>query len=417
MKRVLLLITPSTYRTQAFADAGCAIGLEVLHAVDLPEELAGSWRNVALALDFRHLDRAVEQIVAFAKHTPLDAILNVDDSGALIAAEAANALGLPHNDPEAARAARNKFYMRKRLAAGNVPVPWFRRHTVNDEPATIASELDYPCVVKPIILSGSRGVIRADSPAEFVQAFERLVGILASEGDSDDARTILVEEYLPGTEVALEGLLTDGELQVLALFDKPDPLEGPFFEETIYVTPSNLPQETQTLIARRTQEAARALGLRAGPVHAELRINERDAWLIEMAGRTIGGLCSNVLQFGVDTCLEELVLRHAVGMELPTLAHEGRAAGVMMIPIPHGGILRGVSGVDAAEAVPRIESVEITAKLNYRLVPLPEGKSYLGFIFARGETPAAVEAAIREAHRRLNFDIEKEIPIIQPAMS
>lgn len=408
------MVTPSTYRMQAFAEAGCTLGMDIVYAVDLPRELADAWQ-VALTLDFRNPEQAVADIVAFAEAHPLDAVMTVDDSGALIAARAAAALGLPHNDPGAALAARNKYVMRRRLAAAGVPSPTFMRYAVDDDPVELAGQVSYPCVVKPVILSGSRGVIRADTPREFVAAFERLTHILASEGDTPDARTILVEQYLPGTEVALEGLLTDGDLQVLALFDKPDPLVGPFFEETIYVTPSRLPARTQRLIARRTQQAAAALGLRTGPIHAELRVDEEDAWLIELAGRTIGGLCSNVLRFGVDTCLEEVVLRHAVGEEIETLERDARAAGVMMIPIPRAGILRGVRGIDAAEAVPGIESIEITAKVHYRLVPLPEGKSYLGFIFARGEQPAEVEAALREAHRRLDFEIEEEIPVIQPA--
>jgi hypothetical protein len=208
-------------------------------------------------------------------------------------------------------------------------------------------------------------------------------------------------------------LLTDGVLRVLALFDKPDPLDGPFFEETIYVTPSRLPAATQEAIAACTRQAAQALGLRHGPVHAELRINEAGPWIVEVAGRSIGGLCSNILQFGIDTCLEELVLRHAVGLEIPSLERERRAAGVMMIPIPGAGILRGVSGIEAAKAVPGIEGVEITARLNYPLVPLPEGDSYLGFIFARGDEPAMVEAALREAHGQLRFEIEEQLLVFQ----
>jgi biotin carboxylase len=217
---------------------------------------------------------------------------------------------------------------------------------------------------------------------------------------------VLVEEYLPGEEVALEGLLTDGELQVLALFDKPDPLVGPFFEETIYVTPSRLPATTQQAIADATEAAARALGLRSGPVHAELRVNERGAWLIEMAGRSIGGLCSTILSFGAGLSLEELILRHAVGLPLDSTERGGGAVGVMMIPIPRGGLLRGVDGQDAALAVPGIDGIEITAKLNYPITPLPEGASYLGFIFARGDTPAVAEAALREAHARLKIRID-----------
>jgi biotin carboxylase len=223
---------------------------------------------------------------------------------------------------------------------------------------------------------------------------------------------LLVERYLPGVEVAVEGLLTGGALRTLAIFDKPDPLEGPFFEETIYVTPSRLPDATQAAISARTAEAAAALGLREGPVHAELRINDEGVWPIELAGRSIGGLCSSVLEFGVGVSLEELILRHAVGLPLPDAGRTGAAAGVMMIPIPRGGMLRGVAGVEEALAVPNVTGVEITAPLNQPVTPLPEGASYLGFIFARAETPERAEAALRAAHARLRFRIDPTIPLL-----
>ena len=410
-KRVLLLVTPTTYRAQAFASAAEKLNIAVVYGIDTPAQLAVRWQG-ALPLDFRDPQEAVGKIIAFARENPLDAVLAVDDSGTVIAAAASAALGLPHNPPEAAVAARNKHRMRQLLAAAGVPAPTFQLFAADDDPTWIARQVEYPCVVKPLLLSASRGVIRANNPDEFVVAFQRLARMLPPTAEDPDARRVLVERYIHGTEVALEGLLTHGELHVLALFDKPDPLEGPFFEETIYVTPSRLPSDTQAAIVACAQRAVAALGLWTGPVHAELRINEAGPWIIEVAARPIGGLCSHVLRFGIDACLEELILCNAVGLPLPTLERESQAAGVMMIPIPRAGILRGVRGIEAARAVPGIEGVEITAKRNYPLVPLPEGDSYLGFIFARGDDPAAVEAALREAHRRLTFEIEEPLPIL-----
>ena len=267
----------------------------------------------------------------------------------------------------------------------------------------------YPCVIKPVNLNGSRGVMRADSPAELIAAIDRLTRLITA--DTDEARPYLIESYLPGVEVALEGMLDQGHLTILALFDKPDPLEGPFFEETIYVTPSRLSPSMQATIGATTAAAAQALGLVAGPIHAELRVNDEGVWIIEIAGRSIGGLCSQVLRFGVDASLEELIIRQAAGLPLGDASRRDHAAGVMMIPIPEAGLLRAVSGGEEAAAVPLIESVEITARLNYPLVPLPEGDSYLGFIFARGETPEAVEAALRQAHACLHFRIDALLPV------
>ena len=408
-RRILFLTTVRTYRLEAFRTAADKLGVDVATGLDLPESLTGQWPD-ALPLSFADTSGAARKIAEYAQHYPLLAILSVDDSGSLIAAAASNLLGLPHNNPAAAEAARDKALMRRMLAAGGVAVPWFREYNTTDDPAVVAAEAPYPCVIKPLNLNGSRGVMRADNPTELQAAIGRLTRLITAE--SPEPRPYLVEAYLPGIEVALEGMLDGGVLTVLALFDKPDPLEGPFFEETIYVTPSRLPAATQAAIERTTAAAARALGLVSGPIHAELRVNDGGVWIIEIAGRSIGGLCSQVLRFGVDVSLEELIVRQAAGMPLGDTTRRDRAAGVMMIPIPEAGLLREVMGVDEAAAVPLIESVEITARLNYPLVPLPEGDSYLGFIFARGETPGAVELALRQAHERLRFRIDTLLPVL-----
>jgi biotin carboxylase len=410
-KRVLLLLSPQTYRAEAFLAAAERLDLEVVKGVDMPRTLAEYW-NQPFGLDFSRPEEATATIVARAAETPFDAIISVDDSASILAAMASAALGLPHNSPDAALAARDKRVMREALRAGGVPVPVFRPFLLSDDPAEVAARVEYPCVVKPVLLSGSRGVIRADNPAEFVAAFARLRALLLAEGVDPAATTILVEDFIPGVEVALEGLLTDGELRVLALFDKPDPLDGPFFEETIYVTPSRLPAEAQAAIAGATAGAARALGLRTGPVHAELRVNERGPWLVEIAGRSIGGRCSTILEFGAGMTLEELILRHAVGLPLDSLDRATDAAGTMMIPIPGAGILTGVGGEEDAAATPHITGVEISAPIGGRIVPLPEGASYLGFIFARAADPATVGAALRAAHAKLHFAIKPEIPVL-----
>ncbi|HSD84539.1 MAG TPA: ATP-grasp domain-containing protein, partial [Anaerolineae bacterium] len=411
--RVLLLTTPHTYRAQAFRAAAQKLGVDIVTALDLPGEL-GKPPEAALALDFRDPEQAVQHIVAYAHDKPLAAILSVDDSASLIAAEASVRLGLPHNSPQAAQAARDKFVMRTLLKQGGVRVPNFQLFSTADDLAQAALRINYPCVVKPLTLNGSRGVIRADNAEQFVAAAQRLSRLLHSIEPTPDPKPFLSEDFIPGCEVALEGLLDHGELKVLALFDKPDPLDGPFFEETLYVTPSRLPVETQDAITHCTAESAKALGLSEGPVHAELRINGQGPWLVELAGRSIGGLCSQTLRFahGADVSLEELILRQALGLEIDSLEQEGRSGGVMMIPIPGEGLLRGVAGIEDAKAVIGIEDVQITAKLNYPLVPLPEGESYLGFIFARGATPLAVETALWEAHAKLHFDIQPIIPLI-----
>lgn len=414
---VIALMSPSSYRGGAFTAAAQRIGLDLVRAIDLPAPLSPRAAD-GLWLDFADPDGAVDQVIRFAREReaegrPVGAVLAIDDRGALIAARVSAALGLPHNDPGSALAARDKYVMRQRLEAGGVPVPTYRRFPAQTDPTTISDAIAFPCVVKPVLLSGSRGVIRADTPDEFVAAFARTRAIVEATGMPVDERFILVERFVSGFEVALEGLLTNVALNTLALFDKPDPLDGPFFEETIYVTPSRLPDDLQAAISARTAEAASAIGLREGPVHAELRIDLEtgDIWLIELAGRSIGGLCSSVLEFGAGMSLEELILRHAAGLSLDATERREEGAGVMMIPIPKRGMFRGVDGVEAAMGVPGITGIEITAPCNQPIVPLPEGESYLGFIFARGETPAEAEGALREAHERLEIHIEPMISL------
>lgn len=417
-KRVLLLLPTRTYRATDFLEAALKLNVEVVVASEEAATTADLSPRHTLVLDFSAPTAATQTIVAFAETYPIAAIVGVDDDTTLLATAASEALGLPHNPVASAKATRNKYLLRHALATNGVSTPAYQRFSIEDNPAEIIgvglpnpyrpdTQIDFPCVIKPLSLSASRGIIRADTPAEFIEAFQRTTKLLRTLQKSDDPppQYLLVEDYIPGIEVALEGILLDGELKTLALFDKPDPLEGPFFEETLYVTPSRLSVDIQETLHRATAEAAAALGLRHGPIHAELRYNDKGAHLIEIAARTIGGLCARTLRFGTGMSLEELVLRHAMGQQVEALQREKQAAGVMMIPIPKAGILGEVRGKTAAHCVDGIVEVNITIPIGGEVVPLPEGARYLGFIFARAETPEAVEAALREAHRQLEFVI------------
>ena len=409
-RRLLLLLPTTTYRTAAFVEAARRLGVGLTVASERPSTFEGAQPTAFLTLDFAAPERAAEQAAEFARRHPVAGVVGVDDDTAVVAAAIAGRLELTGNPVAAALAARDKHMQRVELARHGAPVPRFELHGLGEDVTDLAARLRYPCVLKPLRLAASRGVIRADDPAGFAAAFQRVGRILAQPdivGCGDWASRVLVEDFIPGPEVALEGLVVAGRLDVLALFDKPDPLDGPFFEETIYTTPSRLPQRAQAALGACARDAVVALGLREGPVHAELRWNESGPWLIELAARSIGGRCSAALRFGAgETSLEEIIIRHALGMPLPSLERERQASGVMMIPVPTTGVLRELRGVAAARTVPLIEDVVITAHPGQALVPWPEGWRYPGFIFARGETPEAVEAALRTAHRRLAFVIE-----------
>ncbi len=403
-------MTTATYRASAYMAAAQEMDVRVTVGTDRPDLLAGLNPGGSITLDYNEPEAGAALISSFASQFPLDAIAPVDDDTLILGAMAAEALGLPYHPVEASRTTRSKYELRKVLSEEGLPSPSFRLVSAQEEPEIIAEGLRYPCVLKPTFLAASRGVIRANDEAEFADAYRRVGAILEDPGTiargGAEAGMILVEDYLEGIEVAVEGLVVRGEVHILAIFDKPDPLEGPFFEETIYVTPSRLPDETQNRIREETTRAARAIRLREGPLHAELRINDAgEIRVIDVASRSIGGKCSGALEFGGGASLECLILSQALGVAPPSMEREKTASGVMMIPIPGEGVLKGVEGKDEALAVAGVVEVDISIHIGGRVIPLPEGERYLGFIFAKGERPEEVEAILRAAHEKLRFDI------------
>ena len=456
MPRILLLLPTTTYRTEAFLTAARQMDVEVTIGSEQPNTLARLNPTAFLTLSFHDPQQTARQVVDFAAKHPIDAVVAVDDQVTVVAAVVCEALSLRQNSVESVLAAGNKYRMRQLFQRNGVPSPGFRLCRLDDDAETLAGQVHYPCVVKPLGLSGSRGVIRVDDEPEFVRAVDRLARILQAEsgkrkvesgkrkaesrGSLDDTEFsfriaeqgdqrlsltshFLVEDFIGGSEVALEGLLSRGELRVLALFDKPDPMDGPFFEETIYVTPSRLSAVVQEQIVSCTSQAVRALGLSEGPIHAELRLGVDGPSVIEVNARSIGGQCSRMLRFGVGISLEELIIRHALGSRESRVESRepekfwtlDSPAGVMMIPIPQAGRLREVRGLHAAENVAGIDGVTISAHVGQELLPLPEGSVYLGFLFARASSAKAVEAALREAYAKLKVVIEPFDSNTEPA--
>jgi biotin carboxylase len=391
--RVVLVVPTATYKATDFVLAAEALGVEVVVASDEAPPLA---RSVVVDLD--DAEAAAGLLAVLDDGLPVDAVVAVDDRGAVLAAAAAARLGLPGNPPEAVAATRDKAAMRRRLGAAEVEQPTYRVVPPGADPVAAAADVGYPVVVKPSGLSGSVGVIRADDPVALAVAADRTRALWDGE--------LLVERFVPGPEVAVEGLLRGGELEVLAVFDKPDPLDGPYFEETIYVTPSRHPAGTLDAVVKVVDRACRAIGLVEGPVHAELRLGAQGPVVVEVAARSVGGLCARTLRFGAGISLEELVLRHAVGLPTHGLERAGGASGVMMLPIPRSGFLREIRGVDGARAVPGVVGLEITLRPGREVRALPEGDRYLGFLFAAADTPAEVEAILRTAHAHLDLVIE-----------
>jgi biotin carboxylase len=405
MKRVLLVAATTGYQVREFGAAARELDVDLVLATDRCHIMEDPWGDNAASIRFEDPDSGLDALMA---RGPFDGILAVGDRPACVAAQAAEHLGnLRFHPAEAARAASNKLLARERFRAGGMAVPEFQRILHADaRSGTSLPDVRFPCVLKPLDSSASRGVIRANNREEFIQAAARIARM--QDGD------LIVEDYIPGREFALEGVVTDGRLQILALFDKPDPLEGPYFEETIYVTPSCEPQGVQARIRDTAQAALKALGMTNGPVHAEMRVNDRGVWILEAAPRPIGGLCARVLRFEAPhSTLEQLLLRHALGEDVSNAKLAAGGHGVMMIPIPHAGVYRGVQGLERARQIPGVEDIVITAKEGQETLPLPEGSSYLGFLFFRGKSADLVPEALREVHRCLKFVFSAALPIVK----
>jgi len=428
---LILLASKLGYQTRSFAEAARRLGVGVIVGSDRCHQLEDPWADGAVPLHFEQPCKAAallaEAVQGRLRDRPrehlheqeIGAILALGDRQTVTAAHAARLLNLTYNSPEAVENCRSKLRQREILQKAGLPVPDFFSFALAEPLDSVLRRVDFPCVIKPLRLAASQGVIRANNSAEFMAAVERITRLLSSPElqvtREADLNRLLVERYIPGTEFALEGFLEAGHLHVLALFDKPDPLEGPYFEESIYVTPSRLPSGVQEQISGCAAESVRALGLSEGPVHAEFRLNDRGPWILEVAPRPIGGLCSRVLRFGPERIfLEELLIRKALGMPGSDLQRESDAAGVMMIPVPQSGVLEKVEGLQEALAVPGISEIQITARFHDFLAAWPEGSSYLGFIFARGGTPDFVEEALRDAHRALRFTIVARLPVAHP---
>jgi biotin carboxylase len=420
LKRLLILASKLGYQTRGFAEAAQRIGVEAVFATDRCHQLDDPWRDGAIAAHFEQPKEAAARIVAELRERPIHGVLALGDRPTITAACVTRTLGLPGNEPRAVENCRSKLTQREVLRQAGLPVPEFFSFALAEDAEKIARAAPYPCVLKPLALAASQGVIRANNAAEFAAAARRIAALLEKPEvqmlRESTLGSILVESYIPGAEVAVECLLDRGRLRVLAIFDKPDPLEGPYFEETIYITPSRHPAAVQQQITACVERTTDALGLTHGPAHLEFRINDRGPWVLEASPRPIGGLCSRALRFGSERILlEELLVRHALGTDVAQFEREPAASGVMMIPVPRSGVLERVEGETDALATPGVEELHITARLHDYIAAWPEGSSYLGFLFARTPEPAQAEAGLRAAHSKLRFTISPRLPVEHPA--
>lgn len=404
-------MTTSTYRASAFLEASKKLEISTIIGTDQPDILGHLNPGSSINLDYSKNNDSKKKIIEHINKFPIHGVLAIDEETLILGAIVADSLGLICHSMESVSTTRSKYELRKVLSEDGLRNPEFKLISSEENPKLISKSISFPCVMKPTYLSGSRGVIRANNEKEFTNAYLRIKNILdepeAIIRGKDEAKMLLIEEYIDGIEVAVEGIIVNGEFLPLTIFDKPEPLDGPFFEETLYVTPSRLPKSLQEKILEETKNASNAIQLTNGPVHAELRIDRNgDPWVIDIASRTIGGKCSRAIKFSDGITLESIILSHVLGKKLPNIVPISSSSGVMMIPIPKSGVLKEVLGKEDALAIEGIEEIEITIPLGDKIVQLPEGDRYLGFIFASSKKSNETIEILKEAHKNLKFEIE-----------
>ncbi len=398
----VLLIAPSgSYRIPPYIEAAKALGIGLLVVSNSKHSLVSEVAK-GISVDFDDLRLAREIILSEIKGLKILSVLATDDICVGLSSQIAQQLGLPQNNPSAARLTHRKDLAREALQLAGCNTPEFQVIKLIDA-SNLSKSINYPVVIKPLSLSASRGVIRANDAAEFVQACRRIDSILEYTGQSGYERNqVLVEAYLDGAEFAVEGIIIAGEFHLLMIFDKPEPLIGPFFEETYYLTPSQLESAQIQELINEVSRCCHAYNLTHGPVHAEARITQTGVVLLELAARTIGGQCGQLIEFSTCQKLEELVILGMCGIK-PELPSSVESAGVLMIPVAKSGLLKRVEGMTDALQVEFIRDIEIHIQAGYELIPLPEGSSYLGFIFAQAPSYQQTYDALKKAYDKLNF--------------
>tara|TARA_B100000029_G_C17545474_1_gene948295 strand:+ start:143 stop:1390 length:1248 start_codon:yes stop_codon:yes gene_type:complete len=411
MSRILLLTDHASYRIATYIDACARLDVDVIIASEGRSSLVPDLAS-GVSLDPNNYSKSLETLSVLYESEPFSGIVATDDSVVRLAAAVGDRFNLPTSDPVAVEQAQRKDSSRVAQRDAGLRVPNFQSVRLDKSSEIQVQRLNsvtYPCVAKPVTLSASRGVIRANNEIELLAAFSRISAIIESAGP-EHPPVCLVEDYIEGKEYVVEGLINRGEWETIGLIEKPALMEGPFFEETIYLSPAEIPDSLAALLTETVENACRKLNITHGPIHAECRVNDDGAWLIELGLRTIGGRCSRIVDAHNFYKLEELVVLNALGIK-PIVKKQDSISGVMMIPVATQGILRRVEGLEKARAISFITGVEIDIRPGEQLVPWPEGFRYPGFIFARGDEPSKVEGALWSAFRCLTFVVAPNLPV------
>lgn len=356
-------------------------------------------------------EQAIEQALRLHEQTSIGAVLGYEEDATLTVAHIAAALGLPAHPVAAAEAALDKPMMKQRFAAAGIPAADFIVAADEDEAVAWAEAGGYPVVVKPCRGSASQGVIRANDEHTLRQAYRRLRRIIRDHELDNGGRppsAHLVERYLPGSELSCELLLQYGAPEVITEFGKPLPLTGPYFEESIYLTPPALGAALRREVHELSMAAAKALGFYHGPAHCEIRLTPDGPKVLEIAGRLLGGACAGSFRDRLGEDLDALLLRSALGerITLPAPADDAPTVGALMIPVPGEGRVVAVRGDDGARRVPGVRDVSLQTEPGEIVVPFPEQACYaVGFVSASGPDEAAVVGSLGQAAAQISLEL------------
>ena len=377
MKKLLLVIPENSYKSNDFVTSAEKLDLDFLVITD-SQQVFGQFSDTVIIHGFdEELENDVKEKLQDVTH-----ILPVDHSALKFSAYLVDLLKAKGNNTKSINTAMNKFESRNIF--NSISEIKIQNAIVNKiEDIEIFINENGTSVLKPIYGTASKSVIKVESFQENKAEVEKLMQ------DCSD-QDLIIEEFVDGSEYALEGNLINSELNKIVIFDKPINYKEPYFEESIYIAPTEIPDKTQKEIVNLIGKACKKLGLENGPVHVEFKIHNKEIFIIEINPRMIGGLCSRCLSFGLfKTSLEEIALHAFLNNELKSIDLLSNFVGVLMIPTPISGKFISINK-NELESIPNVSGVEITVSENSNLLEPPFGDKYLGFVFSQGDSKEKV---------------------------
>ena len=377
MKKLLLVIPENSYKSNDFVTSAEKLDLDFLVITD-SQQVSGQFSDTVIIHSFdEELENDVKEKLQDVTH-----ILPVDHSALKFSAYLVDLLKAKGNNTKSINTAMNKFESRKIFnSISEIKIQNAIVKKIED--IEIFINENGTSVLKPIYGTASKSVIKVESFQENKAEVEKLMQ------DCSD-QDLIIEEFVDGSEYALEGNLINSELNKIVIFDKPINYKEPYFEESIYIAPTEIPDKTQKEIVNLIGKACKKLGLENGPVHVEFKIHNKEIFIIEINPRMIGGLCSRCLSFGLfKTSLEEIALHAFLNNELKSIDLLSNFVGVLMIPTPISGKFISINK-NELESIPNVSGVEITVSENSNLLEPPFGDKYLGFVFSQGDSKEKV---------------------------